>query len=51
MHIYGLELLAACHHSEKFGDDRYSDSWEEKYFTKNMNFINIFCPWKIELIA
>ena len=26
MHIHGWELLAACHHSEKFGDHRHSDS-------------------------
>ena len=26
MHIYGWELLAACHHSEKFGGHRHSDS-------------------------
>ena len=26
MHIYGWELLAACHHPEEFGDHRHSDS-------------------------
>ena len=25
-HIYGRELLAACHHPEQFAEHRYSDS-------------------------
>ena len=42
MHIYGWELLATCHHSEKFGDHRHSDSSEEKCFIKNMNLITTY---------
>ena len=34
MHIYGGELLAACHHPEKFGDHRHSDSKGENASSK-----------------
>ena len=37
--------------SQKFGDHRHSDSWEEKCFIKNMNLINTYCHWKTELIG
>ena len=50
MHIYGWELLVACHHPEKFGEHRDFDSYEEKCFIKNMNLINTYCHRKIELI-
>ena len=40
MHIYGCELLVVCHHLDKFCDHRHSDSYEEKWFIKNMNLKN-----------
>ena len=51
MHIYGWELFAACHHTEKFGDHRHSEEKcsEEKCFIKNVDLINISYHWKIWL--
>ena len=49
IHIYGWWLLAACQHPEKFGNHWHSDSKRKKYFIKNMNLINTYCQWKIEL--
>ena len=47
MHICWWELLALCHHTEKFGDHSHSsDGLEEKCFIENMNLINMNCQWK-----
>ena len=34
--IYGWELLVTCHHTEKFGGHKHSDSSEERCFIKNI---------------
>ena len=42
IHIYGWELLAACHHPEKFGDHRHSDS---KRKNASVDLINMDNHW------
>ena len=38
MHIYGWELLTACHHPEEFGDHRHSDSKRKNASSKTWIF-------------
>ena len=51
LHIYGWQLLATCHHPEKFDDHRHYDSEEKKCSTKYTNLINLYYQWKIEFIG
>ena len=48
IHIYRWELLSVCHHPERFHDHRHQVG---KCFIKNMNLIDMYYHWKMQLIG